>query len=432
MICKNCGSEAKIVVADLGFAPPSNSFLSKIDLNEGETYFPLKVFLCEQCLLVQMDEYKNAKEIFAKNYVYFSSYSKTWVQHAKDYVDMISTKLKLNTSSQVIEIASNDGYLLQFFNRKSIPNFGIEPTSSTASAARAKGINVIEYFFNSQLAKNLPKADLIIGNNVIAHVPDIRDFVQGVYLTLKENGMATFEFPHILNMLQFNQFDTIYHEHFYYYSLHAIINLFEAEKLHICDVDMLSTHGGSLRIYASKNKMKQSKMVEKVLKLEKTHSLDSPIGYANFQSSIENTKNDFLSLLLKAKKQNKKIVGFGAAAKGNTLLNYCGIKTDMIECVVDSSPYKQNLFLPGSHIPVKDKDVLSKIKPDYIWIPAWNLKSEIINEIKILTTKNVANGGGGIQIHYHFPKDQGYYSKILAPNKLIERSRYGTIFCSKD
>lgn len=398
MICKNCASEADIVVADLGFAPPSNSFLSRADLERGEMYFPLKVFLCKACLLVQIDEHKSAKEIFSKNYVYFSSYSSAWIQHAREYVEMISKKLALNASSQVIEIASNDGYLLQFFKQKHIPHIGIEPTSSTASVARAKGIEVVEEFFSAELAGRLPKADLIVGNNVIAHVPNIRDFVRGVYITLKENGVANFEFPHILNLLRFNQFDTIYHEHFYYYSLHAMMNLLSAERLYIYDVDVLDTHGGSLRIYASKRKQPKSERVKEILQMEREYRLHIPAGYASFQSKIEGIKNDFLSLLLRAKKRGKKIIGFGAAAKGNTLLNYCGIKTDMIECVIDSSPHKQNLFLPGSHIPVKHKNILADIQPDYIWIPAWNLKKEIINEARALLRNHTldAGGGGGI------------------------------------
>lgn len=392
MICKNCNSELNIKIADLGFAPPSNSFLKQEDLENSESYYPLKVYLCQKCLLAQIEEYKNAKEIFSKDYVYFSSYSKLWVQHAKKYVDMITSKLKLDKNSCVIEIASNDGYLLQFFNAKNIPNIGVEPTSSTAKIAKEKGIKVIEDFFSAKLAKSLPKADLIIGNNVIAHIPNIRDFISGVRIALKNKGIANFEFPHILNLIRFNQFDTIYHEHFYYYSLHSIINLFKNENLNIYDVDVLNTHGGSLRIYASKVNKTQSKNILNILNLEKQYNLDNPKGYLCLQKNIEKIKNDFLTLLLRLKKQNKKIIAFGAAAKGNTLLNYCGIKDDLIEYVVDSSPHKQNLFLPGSHIKVKDKNEIATSKPDYIWIPAWNLKKEIIKEVESLLKE--AMGGG--------------------------------------
>lgn len=389
MTCKNCNNKLSIKIADLGFAPPSNSFLKKEDLENSEVYYPLKVYLCQQCLLAQIEEYKNAREIFSKDYVYFSSYSTSWVRHAQKYVDMISARLKLDSKSQVIEIASNDGYLLQFFNAKNIPNIGIEPTYSTAKVAKQRGIKVIQDFFSSKLANTLPKADLIIGNNVIAHIPNIRDFVKGVYIALKKDGVANFEFPHILNLIKFNQFDTIYHEHFYYYSLHSIINLFKNENLYIYDVDMIDTHGGSLRIYASKTNKKQSKNVINILELEKQYHLDTPKGYLGLQGNMEEIKNNFLSLLLRLKRQNKKVIAFGAAAKGNTLLNYCGIKNDMIECIVDSSHYKQNLFLPGSHIEVKSKNIISTLKPSYIWIPAWNLKKEIIKEIDFLLQENM-------------------------------------------
>lgn len=392
--CKNCNNDLMLKIADLGYAPPSNSFLCRDDLENQESYYPLKVYLCKHCLLAQVNEYKNAKEIFSKNYVYFSSYSSTWVSHAKKYADMIIKKLKLNHQSQVIEIAANDGYLLQFF--KGIPSIGIEPTSSTAKVAKSRGINIIEKFFDKNLASTLPKADLVIGNNVLAHVPEIRDFVCGVNLVLKDNGIANFEFPHILNLIRRNQFDTIYHEHFYYYSLHSVMDLFKRENLYIYDVDILDTHGGSLRIYASKNNIKQSKKIAKVLELEKKYNLHNEVGYMQLEQNMQNIKNDFLMLLLRLKKNNKKIIAYGVAAKGNTLLNYCGVKNDLISYAIDSSPYKQNLFLPGSHIEVKDKEFLKDHIPDYIWIPAWNIKDEIIKEVESTLKPVVSAMGGGV------------------------------------
>lgn len=418
--CKNCSSPLNLIIADLGYAPPSNSFLK--DLESTEYYYPLKVYLCESCLLAQCTEYKRADEIFSSEYVYFSSYSSFWLNHAREYVDMISSKLKLDSSSFVIEIASNDGYLLQFLKAKKIPNIGIEPTSSTANAAIKKGIEVIIDFFSSKLAQTLPKADLIIGNNVIAHVPNIRDFVSGVRIALKDSGVANFEFPHILNILINNQFDSIYHEHFYYYSLHSITNLFKNEGLYIYDVDLLNTHGGSLRIYASKRKQKISDNVKNILALEKSYNLDSTLGYLSLQDDMLKLKLDFLSLLLRLKKRGESIIGFGASAKGNTLLNYCGIKSDLISYVIDSSPYKQNLFLPGSHIKVCDKGIIKTLKPKYIWISAYNLKNEIIAEVKEQVSKNATTnatmGGGSMLLYPNLPKTKDNKKSVLSPKIL--------------
>lgn len=408
MKCKNCAKSLDLQILDLGFSPPSNSFLKPDEVRE--CHYPLKVFLCQNCLLVQIPEYKNAREIFSKDYVYFSSYSKSWLNHAKNYAEMITKKLSLNQSSQVLEIAANDGYLLQFFRDLKIPNLGIEPTSSTAKIARQKGLEIIEDFFNAELAKRLPKADLIIGNNVIAHIPNVRDFIKGVRIALKPNGIANFEFPHILNLIKYNQFDTIYHEHFYYYSLHSIMDLFARERLFIYDVDILQTHGGSLRIYASKLPKPQSKAIKKVLLDEKKHCLDSALGYENLQKNANKIKLDFLTLLLKIKKNHQKIVGFGAAAKGNTLLNFCGIKDDLIDFVVDSSPYKQNLLLPGSHIKVKDKMALKVAKPDFVWIPAWNIKDEIMSEVRAILAEM---GGGSMQVCNHCPKRENHLASIF-------------------
>lgn len=383
MRCRHCGSKLDFEFIDLVASPPSNSFLKLDQLNKSEIYYPLKLFVCRKCLLVQVDEYKSSSEIFNSDYIYFSSYSKTWVEHARNYVNMIISRLNLKKNSQVIEIASNDGYLLQFFNEKNIPNIGIEPTANTAKAAEEKGINVVQQFFGSNLSKTLPKADLVLGNNVLAHVPDINDFVKGLKTVLKPTGTVTMEFPHILNLIKYNQFDTIYHEHFSYFSLIAVKRIFESLKLKIYDVEELPTHGGSLRIYATHSENKTLNVSSNIVKLtEKEIKANLHIleGYNGFQQSVDKIKYDLLEFLLKTKKNNKTVIAYGAAAKGNTLLNYCGIKKDFISFIADISPYKQGLFLPGSHIPVIHPDRIKDMKPDFIIIVPWNLKDEIIKQ----------------------------------------------------
>lgn len=383
MKCRHCGNKLAFEFIDLIGSPPSNSFLKLDQLNKPEVYYPLKLFVCEKCLLVQVDEYKSSREIFNNEYAYFSSYSKTWVEHAKNYVDMIINRIKLNEHSQVIEIASNDGYLLQFFNEKNIPNIGIEPTANTAKVAKKRGIEVIQEFFGSHMAKVIPKADLILGNNVLAHVPDINDFVDGLKIALKPTGTITMEFPHILNLIKYNQFDTIYHEHFSYFSLLAVKRIFESYKLKIYDVEELPTHGGSLRIYAThseNNILGLSSNIEKLIKKEMKANLDNLEGYKEFQKCADKVKYNLLEFLLKTKRDDKRVIAYGAAAKGNTLLNYCGIKKDFISFVSDISPYKQGLFLPGSHIPVLHPDKIKSEKPDFIIIIPWNLKDEIIKQ----------------------------------------------------
>ncbi|MWV61242.1 class I SAM-dependent methyltransferase, partial [Helicobacter saguini] len=416
--CRHCGAILQYEFIDLYHQAPSNSYLKKQDLDAAETLFPLKVYVCERCLLVQVPEYKHHSEIFNSEYAYFSSYSKAWLEHAKNYVDSITEKLKLDSKSLVIEIASNDGYLLQYFKLKKIPCLGIEPTHSTAKVAKAKGIEVIESFFSYELSKSLSKADLILGNNVLAHVPDINDFIKGVKYTLKPLASATFEFPHLLNLIRFNQFDTIYHEHFSYLSLVSLLNIFKSQGLKIYDVEELTTHGGSLRIYVAhiENNIKISKNVEKILQKEKNYNLDSINGYIDFAKKCEKIKLDLLTFLLKLKRKKKKIIAYGAAAKGNTLLNFCGIKPDLLPLIIDISPYKQNKFAPQSHIPIVSEDFLKEIKPQFILILAWNLSKEIITQLaytsawsaefviaiphliigkeKILKLANT-NGGGG-------------------------------------
>ena len=383
MNCRFCGNKLNHEFIDLVSSPPSNSYLSAEQLNEPEIFYPLKLFVCDKCFLVQIDEYKKNNEIFNENYAYFSSYSNSWLEHAKNYTEMMIEKLGLNNKSQVIEIASNDGYLLQYFKLQGIPCFGVEPTKNTAAVAKSKGINVIEDFFTEKLANNLPKADLILGNNVLAHVPNINDFVKGLKKALKPTGTITMEFQHLLNLIEQSQFDTIYHEHFSYLSLFTTMQIFKAHGLNIFDVDELPTHGGSLRIYAAHSEMnkKHSEHVKKILEKEIAINLDKLDGYKNFQVKVDKIKYELLIFLLEAKKDGMKVAAYGAAAKGTTLLNYCGIKKDLISFIVDRNPHKQNKFLPGSHIPIVSEDALLKEKPDFVIIIPWNIKSEIISQL---------------------------------------------------
>jgi SAM-dependent methyltransferase len=392
MKCRHCGNELAYEFIDLFNSPPANSYLTPAQLNEPETLYPLKIFVCEKCFLVQIDEYKNSKDIFNSDYAYFSSYSRSWLKHTKEYVDMITEKLHLTENSFVIEVASNDGYLLQYFNEKNIPCLGIEPTKSTALAAKEKGIDVLEEFFTAGMAQSLEKADLLLGNNVLAHVPDINDFVKGLKIALKPKGAITMEFPHILNLIKLNQFDTIYHEHFSYLSLLTVQRIFKSQGLKIYDVEELPTHGGSLRIYATHSEndtIKIKNTVDILLSKEKSFKLDNIEAYRGFEKNIQKIKWDFLSFIIKIKQDNKKIAAYGAAAKGNTFLNYCGIKSDAISFVADASPYKQNKFLPLSHIPVVSEDIIKKEKPDYILILPWNLYDEITEQL------NYINAWGG-------------------------------------
>jgi len=390
MKCRFCKNELSNVFIDLGNSPPSNSFLSLSQLNEPESYYPLKIFVCDKCFLVQIDEYKKATEIFDKNYAYFSSYSTSWLNHAKKYTELMISRFGLNNKSLVVEIASNDGYLLQYFKERNIPVLGVEPTANTAKIAIDKGINTIIDFFGSRFAEeNLKnKADLILGNNVLAHVPDINDFVKGIKIALKSTGVNTFEFPHLCKLIEKNQFDTIYHEHFSYLSLTSVKSIFEKQGLTIFDIEELPTHGGSLRIY-TKHTEDYSKSISinvaKLLDYEEKIGVKKLIYYNNFQIKVDKIKMDFLQFLYTAKKENKKVIGYGAAAKGNTLLNYCGIKgTDLIEFVVDASPFKQGLFLPGSKIPIVDESQIFAYKPDFIVILPWNIKEEITKQLSYI------------------------------------------------
>jgi C-methyltransferase C-terminal domain/Putative zinc binding domain/Methyltransferase domain len=388
MQCRFCKTELKHVFIDLVNSPASNSFLNLEQLNEPETFYPLKVFTCHNCFLVQIDEYKKSDTIFNDEYLYFSSYSKSWLKHAKRYTELMIQRFGYNTKSQIVEVASNDGYLLQYFKEKNIPVLGIEPTANTAEIAINKGIDCIIDFFGTRLAKKLAakqlKADLLLGNNVLAHVPDIIDFVGGMQIILKDEGVVTMEFPHLMQLINNNQFDTIYHEHFSYLSFYTVKRIFESQGLELFDVDEISTHGGSLRIYAKHardNSKSISPNVQVLLKKEEENGMKDLSCYNNFQQKALMAKLDLIDFLVSQKRENKKVAAYGAAAKGNTLLNYCGIKNDLIEFVVDANPHKQNKFLPASHIPVVAEEHLKELRPDYIIIFPWNLKEEIMNQL---------------------------------------------------
>ena len=388
MTCRFCHTSLEHVFIDLFNSPASNSFLRAEQLNEPETFYPLKVFTCPTCFLVQVDEYKKSDVIFDSDYVYFSSFSSSWLAHSKRYVEAMTERFGLNAQSLVIEVASNDGYLLQYFVEKQIPVLGIEPTTNTAAAAIKKGVTTITRFFGTELARELAeqgtRADLLLGNNVLAHVPDIVDFVAGMAILLKPDGVVTMEFPHLMRLVENNQFDTIYHEHFSYLSFTTVSQIFAAQGLLLFDVDELPTHGGSLRIYA-KHKADQSKPisinVSAMLQKEADAGLTTMAYYEGFQQRALRVKLDLLDFLTRQKRAGKTVAAYGAAAKGNTLLNYCGVKSDLIDFVVDANPAKQNKFMPASHIPVLSEAVLKARKPDFVLILPWNLRDEITKQL---------------------------------------------------
>lgn len=392
MQCRFCKAKLEHVFIDLVSSPASNSFLTKEQLNEPEIFYPLKVYTCHECYLVQMDEYKASDAIFDSNYVYFSSYSTSWLAHAKKYTEMMVNRFGYNSSSQVIEIASNDGYLLQYFKEKDIPVMGIEPTANTAEVAMSKGIKTIVEFFGVELADRLAnhwevKADLLLGNNVLAHVPDIIDFVGGMKIILADTGVITMEFPHLMQLVDNNQFDTIYHEHFSYLSAHTVKQIFESAGLELFDVDEMPTHGGSLRIYAKHKEdttKEISKNVANILKKEADKGMVGLAYYDNFQQKALQVKLDMTSFLIEQKRAGKKVAAYGAAAKGNTLLNYCGIKNDLIDYVVDANPHKQDKWMPASHIPVVNEEFLKANKPHFVIILPWNLKDEITTQLSYI------------------------------------------------
>lgn len=388
MYCRFCNTKLEHVFIDLVNSPASNSFLTAAQLNEPEVFFPLKVFTCHTCFLVQVDEYKKSDAIFDNDYAYFSSFSTSWLAHAKRYVEAMTGRFDLNAQSQVIEIASNDGYLLQYFVEKQIPVLGIEPTANTAAVAMEKGIPSITRFFGVELAQELARqgtqADLLLGNNVLAHVPDIVDFVAGMKIALKPTGVITIEFPHLLQLVENNQFDTIYHEHFSYLSFYTVSRIFESQGLTMFDVDELPTHGGSLRIYA-KHRGDSTKVISPsvaaLLAKEEATGLTRLNYYEGFPAKAFRVKLDLLDFLTAQKRAGRTVAAYGAAAKGNTLLNYCGIKNDLIDFVVDANPAKQNKFMPASHIPVVTETVLHTQKPDFVLILPWNLTDEITQQL---------------------------------------------------
>lgn len=388
MNCRFCGKKLVHEMIDLVNAPPSNAFLTREQLSEPEVFYPLKIFLCDSCFLVQVDEYKKSTDIFDSGYAYFSSYSSTWVEHARQYADMMIEKYHYGKDSLIIEIASNDGYLLQYFKQRAIPALGIEPAERTALAAREKGIETIIDFFSSGLARSLAeegkKADLLIGNNVLAHVPDLNNFVAALKIALKPNGVITMEFPHLMRLIENCQFDTIYHEHYSYLSFLTVNSIFNYHGLELFDVEELPTHGGSLRIYgkhAEDHTRGISENVHALLEEEIAKGLNSTAYYWDFQKRTNLIKYDLLHTLIEQKEKGRKVAAYGAAAKGNTLLNYCGVKKDLIAFVVDASPHKKGKYLPGSHIPVVGEEEIKRHKPDFVLILPWNIKEEIMAQL---------------------------------------------------
>jgi len=388
--CRFCDELLEKIFLDLGETPLANSYLSDEEIDNNEESFPLKVLVCKKCYLVQLEEFKTPQNIFS-NYAYFSSYSKSFLNHAKNYVDMMINRFQINQNNFVVEIASNDGYLLQYFKEKNIPLLGIEPAKNIAKNAEEKGIKTISKFFGEkfsiELIKEYKKADLIICNNVIAHVPKINDFVSGLKLLMSKTGILTIEFPHLMELVEHNQFDTIYHEHFSYLSFFVIKNILEKNGIKIFDVEKIHTHGGSLRVFCThteNNDIIIKKSVDELVKSEKEKGMMGMNFYENFSTKINSTVDQFLDFCNKAKKDNKKLIGYGAPAKANTLLNYCKIKNNLIEYVTDLSPHKQGLYLPGSHLPIKSPEEIKKSKPDFVIIFPWNLQDEIIKQIDFI------------------------------------------------
>lgn len=388
MKCRHCNSELKVPLIDLGVTAPSNSYLENKQLIKDEKEYPLKVLVCSKCWLVQTEDFVGAEQMFSHDYAYFSSFSSTWLNHAKQYVEMISEKLQLSNESCVVEIAANDGYLLQYMRQKKIPCYGIDPTYGTASFARKKGIEMIVDFFTPKLAYDLfnknRQADLMIANNVLAHVPDINGFVESFSILLKPSGVITFEFPHLLNLIEKNQFDTIYHEHYSYLSVVVVQAILKNFNLEIFNIDELPTHGGSVRVYAQKNssgKFLIDPSVDKILKKEIKAGVKTTNYYKSLQKNADEIKENFILLLNKLHDQGYKVAAYGAAAKGSTLINFSGVTSDLISCVADKNTSKQGKLLPSSHIPIVSEADLINYKPDYVLILPWNIKDEVIDQL---------------------------------------------------
>jgi SAM-dependent methyltransferase len=388
--CRFCGSDLQRTFVDLGMSPLCETYPSASELHRGEVYYPLRVYVCEQCFLVQLQEYETAENIFG-HYPYFSSYSDSWLKHAETYCDAMARRFRLSTKSFVVEVASNDGYLLQYFLRQGVPVLGVEPAANVAEVAVERGVPTLVRFFGARLAEELAaqdrSADLVIGNNVLAQVPDLNDFVEGLKILLKPQGVLTLEFPHLLRLIECNEFDTIYHEHFSYFSMLSTVRILETHGLKAFDVEELMTHGGSLRVYACRAEdptRETQPSVGRLLAEEKRAGLASAEGYASFAKHVKETKLQLVDFLVTAARQGKSVAGYGAPGKSATLLHYCGIGKDLIEYTVDRSPYKQGRFLPGSHIPIHHPDRIRETKPDYVVILPWNLKDEIVEQLEFI------------------------------------------------
>jgi len=390
VLCRFCREPLHFTLIDLGMSPLCESFLASDQVNQMEPFYPLHIYVCDKCYLVQLEEYVSPEHIFSE-YAYFSSYADTWLQHAQDYTNLVVNRFKLDGNSFVIEIASNDGYLLQYFVQKGIPVLGVEPAKNIAKVALEKGIPTQNDFFSKKLARQLcmkgKQADLIVGNNVLAQVPNINDFISGMKTLLKPSGIITIEFPHLMRLVEGNQFDTMYHEHFSYFSFIAVENIFAAHGIILFDVEELPTHGGSLRIYGRHSENDSLPITDRVFSLHK-REVDSGLTgmeyYSAFGEQVKETKRKLLNFLIEAKRQKKSIAGYGAPGKGNTLLNYCGIRTDFIDYTVDRNPYKHGKYLPGTHIPIYSPERILETKPDYVLILPWNLKEEIMAQMTVI------------------------------------------------
>jgi len=387
--CRHCASELSLTFLDLGSAPPSNAYLAAADLHAPETWYPLRLMVCVTCWLVQTEDHAGRDALFTDDYAYFSSFSSSWLSHAEAYVKAMTSRFSLGPNSLVSEIAANDGYLLQYVQQAGIPCYGVEPTAGTAAAARKLGLDIVERFFGVELASELAshgrQVDLVAANNVLAHVPDINDFSAGFATLLKPDGVATFEFPHLLQMMSETQFDTAYHEHYSYLSLTAVLRIFDATGLVVFDVEELVTHGGSLRVFAQRKDAGShaaTGRVDELIKREEGAGLTGTAAYADFQPRTDRVKNDFMAFLIEAKRGGKSVAAYGAAAKGNTLMNYAGVRPDLVPFVVDRNPAKQHKFMPGSRIPIVDEARLREAKPDYVLLLPWNLKDELVEQLE--------------------------------------------------
>jgi hypothetical protein len=386
--CRFCSAPLRIVFVDLGMSPLANSYLTPEQANGMEPFYPLRALVCDQCLLVQLEEFETPEQIFG-DYAYFSSYSTSWLEHSRRYVEAMVDRFGLGESSQVVEVASNDGYLLQFFRERDIPVLGIEPAANVADVAIEKGIPTLVEFFGAEAAKSLAgdsKADLLVGNNVLAHVPDLNDFVSGMKILLADGGQLTMEFPHLMRLIQENQWDTIYHEHFSYFSFTTVSRVFEAHGLRLFDVEELPTHGGSLRIYGchrDDTRPQEPRAIE-LLEREVREGYTTLDLYTGYGPRVAEEKRQIVELLIALKRDGNRIVGYGAPAKGNTLLNFCGVGTDFLDYTCDLNPHKQGHLLPGTHIPIRSPDVLREDKPDVVLILPWNLKDEIMEQLSFI------------------------------------------------